>query len=59
MINLLIPVQKSENNYKKDKDFEKLEHLIIEVLGEIGDEWEDGQLSLSQVYMCGIICEEL
>lgn len=48
-----------KNLYQKNKDFEMLEHLIIEVLEKIGDGWEDGQLSLSQVYMSGIICEEL
>ena len=48
-----------KNFYEKDKNFEMLEHLTIEVLEKIGDGWENGQLSLSQVYMSGVICEEL
>lgn len=48
-----------KNFYEKNKDFEMLEHLTIEVLEKIGDGWENGQLSLSQVYMSGVICEEL
>lgn len=48
-----------ENIYLKDKNFETLEQLTMEALEKIGDGWEDGQLSLSQVYMSGVICEEL
>ncbi len=48
-----------EHIYKDDRSFETLEHLTMETLERIGDGWEDGQLSLSQVYMSGIICEEL
>jgi methylmalonyl-CoA mutase cobalamin-binding domain/chain len=33
--------------------------LTVEALGRIGGGWEDGQLSLSQVYMSGVICEKL
>jgi len=33
--------------------------LISTALKNIGDIWEEGNLSLSQVYMSGIICEEL
>ena len=32
--------------------------LVTETLQRIGNEWEKGNLALSQVYMCGIICEE-
>lgn len=45
--------------YQQNQNFEFLEYLIVEALKEIGDGWEEGQLSLSQVYMGGIICEEL
>ena len=45
--------------YEKNRSFETLEHLVMETLKRIGDGWEDGQISLSQVYMSGIICEEL
>ena len=36
-----------------------LEQLAIESLEIIGAGWENGTISLSQVYMSGIICEEL
>lgn len=33
--------------------------LISATLGRIGDSWESGNLSLSQVYLSGIICEKV
>lgn len=33
--------------------------LISSTLARIGDSWESGKLSLSQVYMSGIICEKV
>ncbi len=33
--------------------------LISDTLKRIGDFWEKGELSLSQVYMSGIICEKI
>jgi methanogenic corrinoid protein MtbC1 len=33
--------------------------LITSTLTRIGDAWEEGSLSLSQVYMSGIICEKI
>ena len=36
-----------------------VENLIAPVLERIGAKWEDGQVSLSQVYMSGRLCEEL
>ena len=33
--------------------------LVNEVLKRIGNNWEAGKVALSQVYMSGIICEEL
>jgi len=36
-----------------------VEHLIVPVLERIGAKWEEGQVSLSQVYMSGRLCEEL
>jgi methylmalonyl-CoA mutase cobalamin-binding domain/chain len=47
------------NMYRKNSNFEILEQLTVEALGRIGGGWEDGQLSLSQVYMSGVICEKL
>ena len=48
-----------ESCYLDNNSFEALEHLTIKALENIGTGWEEGQLSLSQVYMSGIICEEL
>ncbi len=48
-----------ENVYKEKRSFETLEQMTMEALERIGGGWEDGQLSLSQVYMSGVICEEL
>jgi methanogenic corrinoid protein MtbC1 len=42
---------------KKNK--EQVPELITRVLSAIGDEWERGELALSQVYMSGTICEKL
>lgn len=33
--------------------------LVSQTLQRIGDAWEEGELALSQVYMSGIICEEI
>ncbi|MDD4032331.1 MAG: cobalamin-dependent protein [Bacteroidales bacterium] len=35
------------------------EQLVSLTLQRIGEAWEDGRLSLSQVYMSGVICEEI
>ncbi len=37
----------------------KQEALVSESLEEIGGGWETGEISLAQVYMSGVICEEL
>ena len=36
----------------------QLGELIQRVLEEVGRSWEEGRLSLAQVYMDGVICEE-
>ena len=36
-----------------------VEAVIRLVLEDIGNEWERGDLSLAQVYMSGVLCEEL
>ncbi|MCK9277555.1 MAG: cobalamin-dependent protein [Methanoculleus sp.] len=36
-----------------------IEVLVIPVLEEIGRDWEQGRVALSQVYMSGRICEEI
>lgn len=48
-----------ENIYKKNGNFDMLEYLTMEALKKIGSGWENGELSLSQIYMSGVICEEL
>lgn len=45
--------------YENERDFKLLETLAEETLRRIGDGWEQGDISLSQVYMAGIISEEL
>lgn len=45
--------------YTQINNFDLLENLTIKSLEKIGDGWENGTISLSQVYMSGIICEEL
>jgi methanogenic corrinoid protein MtbC1 len=36
-----------------------VERIIVPVLERMGQDWESGSVALSQVYMCGRICEEL
>lgn len=48
-----------DNIYKEKGNFLALEQLTMQTLERIGDDWEQGKLSLSQVYMSGVICEEL
>ncbi len=48
-----------ESCYLANKSFEELEYLTMSALERIGAGWENGEYSLSQVYMSGIICEEL
>ncbi|MCJ7716567.1 MAG: B12-binding domain-containing protein [Anaerolineales bacterium] len=38
---------------------QSLEELVVPVLERIGEGWETGEYSLSQVYMSGKICEDL
>lgn len=45
--------------YHQESSFDPLEFLVIHSLEEIGKGWEAGVVSLSQVYMSGVICEEL
>lgn len=47
------------NLSKQDKFELKIALLVENVLREIGDLWEKGELALSQIYMSGKICEEL
>jgi methanogenic corrinoid protein MtbC1 len=36
-----------------------VESLVVPALEHLGEQWETGQLALSQIYMSGRICEEL
>ncbi|SHH54397.1 cobalamin B12-binding domain-containing protein [Thermosipho atlanticus] len=40
-------------------EFFSFEKLIVNSLERIGKLWENGEISLAQVYISGIICEEL
>lgn len=46
-------------SYPDLKPHELVEAIVVPVLERIGNGWETGQYSLSQVYMSGRICEEL
>ena len=48
-----------ESAGRSDRPSDALETLVRPVLERIGNRWETGELSLSQVYMSGRICEEL
>lgn len=36
-----------------------IEKMVVAVLEDIGADWETGKAALSQIYMSGIICEEI
>jgi methanogenic corrinoid protein MtbC1 len=38
---------------------EAVETLVVPALIEIGEAWQNGEVALSQVYMCGRFCEKL
>lgn len=44
--------------YEQSPTLKIIEKIIVSSLERIGDGWEDGNISLSQVYMSGLICEE-
>lgn len=48
-----------EECYESDKSFRSLEALTTDALESIGQGWQAGEYSLAQVYMSGVICEEL
>lgn len=45
--------------YTEYSDYFVLEKIISDSLNRIGDDWEEGSTSLAQIYMSGVICEEL
>ncbi|MBC3805678.1 cobalamin-binding protein [Acetobacterium fimetarium] len=58
-INRMRAAEIFEQCHASGKGFEELELIAIQSLENIGDGWESGTISLSQVYMSGVICEEL
>ena len=36
-----------------------IDKIMVPVLSEMGEQWQEGEVALSQVYMAGKICEEL
>lgn len=48
-----------ENCFQKTQSLKTVETVITSALEQIGTNWENGVVSLSQVYMSGIICEQL
>ena len=45
--------------FQEKNSFAILEKVAINTLERIGEGWENGEVSLSQVYMSSVICEEL
>jgi methanogenic corrinoid protein MtbC1 len=58
-INRIKATEIFEKLYENGNAFSQLEIIAISSLEEIGEGWENGSISLSQVYMSGVICEEL
>ena len=58
-INRIKAAEIFERCHLRGNSFEELEKLTVDALVVIGDGWENGTVSLSQVYMGGVICEEL
>lgn len=42
-----------------DDPLQKIEKVVVPVLDEIGSDWIDGGIALSQLYMSGRICERI
>ena len=63
--NALLSVNRAEASavldryYAARKDFACIEEIVSESLRDIGEGWDKGKVSLSQVYMSGVICEDL
>lgn len=45
--------------YGREGSYASVEKIIVKALEVIGVEWESGDLALAQVFMSGVICEEL
>ncbi len=44
---------------KDAKPIQVVEQLVVPALEQIGEQWQKGDLALSQIYMSGRFCEEL
>ncbi len=58
-INRIKAAEIFEKCYLESNNINLLEILAINSLEKIGEGWEGGSISLSQVYMSGVICEGL
>ena len=45
--------------FSQNEDVNVIESIIVPALSEIGEGWQTGIYSLSQVYMSSVICEEI
>ena len=48
-----------KSTFEDEENFKYLEEIVINSLNIIGEDWDKGHASLAQVYMSGIICENL
>ncbi len=51
--------QMLDNHTRQITPIKFIETIAVPALERIGDDWEKGNLALSQIYMSGRICEEL
>ena len=58
-INRMKAAEIFEECFASAKGFDQLKQLAIQSIEKIGAGWEDGTVSLSQVFMSSVICEEL
>lgn len=58
-VNRIKAAELFEECYIEETNFDLLETLAMKSLERIGSSWENGSASLAQVYMSGVICEEL
>lgn len=48
-----------ERQHSDQDPFAGIERVVVPALEHIGEQWEQGRVSLAQVYMSGRICEQL
>lgn len=47
------------HSLKKWNPIQSTESIVIPAMEQIGSDWEDGEIALSQIFMAGRICEEI